>query len=228
VVKRVRISLYSVYSQTSANVELMPKTPPIDRFVTKVKWVDRGYSSTCLEWTRGQNGAGYGKFWDGERENTPHKWFFEFCFGVVPRRNKQGKLLHLDHLCRNRLCCHPGHLQIVTLAENSLRGEAPTVKAHLANRCLKDLHDLPENLGTGRNRCRDCNAEWYQQTKRAAQEQIAAGTFENHGRKGYAFGCRCDICCTAEENYYDKRNGKRPTPRQRAPQATQEPLSAGI
>jgi hypothetical protein len=33
-----------------------------------------------------------------------------------------GDKLQIDHLCRNRRCCNPKHLQMVTASENIWRG----------------------------------------------------------------------------------------------------------
>lgn len=43
--------------------------------------------------------------------------------------------LVIDHLCRNRACCNPDHLEAVTNAENILRGESPPAKNARKNLC---------------------------------------------------------------------------------------------
>ncbi len=48
---------------------------------------------------------------------TTHKVAYELVCGDVPAG------LELDHLCRNRLCCNPAHLEPVTSAENKRRGD---------------------------------------------------------------------------------------------------------
>lgn len=54
--------------------------------------------------------------------------------------------LQIDHLCRNRECCNPEHLEVVTSLENSLRGEHPTFVAHRTATCLRGHPLVGHNL----------------------------------------------------------------------------------
>lgn len=47
---------------------------------------------------------------------TAHRFAYELLVGPVPDG------LQLDHLCRNRACCNPEHLEPVEGVENRLRG----------------------------------------------------------------------------------------------------------
>jgi hypothetical protein len=71
----------------------------------------------CWSWTGSLNG-GYGraKFSDGTKYT--HRKMYEMKVGPVPDG------LFLDHLCRNRSCCNPDHLEPVSLEENIRRGVA--------------------------------------------------------------------------------------------------------
>jgi hypothetical protein len=65
--------------------------------------------------------------------------------------------LHIDHLCRNRACCHPDHLEAVTPRENVRRG----VRSQVTH-CPKGHEYTPENtkVKRGRRNCRACEADW--------------------------------------------------------------------
>jgi hypothetical protein len=63
----------------------------------------------------------YGKIWDGERAANTHAIVWSWLRGPVPEGRE------LDHLCRNRPCCNPDHMEPVTHKENCMRGLLPII-----------------------------------------------------------------------------------------------------
>lgn len=68
-------------------------------------------------------------------------------------------MLELDHLCRNRRCCRPDHLEPVTHKENVLRGMAPSAINARKTHCKRGHEFTAENIypsPDGVRRCREC------------------------------------------------------------------------
>jgi hypothetical protein len=61
---------------------------------------------------------GYRAVWVGGLNVGSHRVAYEAAHGPIPEG------MHLDHLCRNRACSNPGHLDVVTYQENIARGAA--------------------------------------------------------------------------------------------------------
>lgn len=67
----------------------------------------------CWMWTATTNSNGYGRFWLGGRWLAAHRYAYEAFKGAVPDG------LQVRHLCHNRLCCNPAHLDVGTAQENA-------------------------------------------------------------------------------------------------------------
>lgn len=123
------------------------------------RWMDKvTIGDDCWEWQGNLSPQGYGRLWhDGEKRQT-HRLMYELFKGPVPDG------LMVDHLCRNRKCCRPDHLEAVTNRENMRRG----LRGVLLNACPQGHEYTPENTAyrpphTGRDNrgpsryCKECN-----------------------------------------------------------------------
>lgn len=127
----------------------LPAKPSVEqRF-----WAKVNKTPDCWLWTGSLSPTtGYGT-WDlNGRKTSAHRCAYELAVGSIPPG------LHLDHLCRNRPCVRPDHLEPVTPSENNARIIYPP-----KNRCPQDHALEGHNLviGKGSNGratrvCREC------------------------------------------------------------------------
>jgi hypothetical protein len=139
---------------TRLAAKLLEAEPPIT-----VDRLGRPIIGPCLLWTGAIVREGYGVIWDNAHGNNRrvHRVAYELAHGGPPPAD-------LDHLCRVRNCAAVPHLEAVTPAENSARGDV-----HLYNgsktRCPKghpydaaNTRWMRTSVGVGRE-CRACDRE---------------------------------------------------------------------
>src|SRR5437868_13613506 len=105
----------------------------IEKLEARCEIVDLGFvlngkPSPCHIWTGPTSGTGrgggYGRMsLDGQTVAT-HIVAFTHYYGFIPGKKQ------IDHLCRNRLCCNPAHLEMVTHKQNQRRRDAVRADQH--------------------------------------------------------------------------------------------------
>lgn len=104
--------------------------------------VDKNGPMGCWVWTASKGWGGYGQFimMQGKRGRPflAHRVAWTWLRGDIPAD------LVLDHVCRNRACVNPEHLQPVTNAENILRGVSGSAVNKRKTHCIRG-HALTED-----------------------------------------------------------------------------------
>lgn len=105
----------------------------------------------CWQWGGSVTGYGYGQYCHRISGLTmrAHKLAWELEHGPVPDG------LVLDHLCRNRLCVRPDHLEPVPNRVNVLRGVGTSAVNARKEQCVRG-HQLDRRDADGRRRCESC------------------------------------------------------------------------
>ena len=125
--------------------------------------------NNCWNWTANKTSAGYGKLWG----DMAHRLSYQAYTGPI------GKGLDIDHLCRNRGCVNPEHLEPVTRKENLSRGigislqkKAAAAKASCKNGHLLTSENTYIRPSDGIRQCRKCKSASTARYQQANRDKI--------------------------------------------------------
>ena len=97
---------------------------PMERFV---RIVDFDAENGCWNWPKHRvTNSGYGLFGFDGNSVLAHRWSMAFTKGLVHQAD-DGTPLVVDHLCKNKRCVNPFHLEEVTQSTNVKRGVVPKI-----------------------------------------------------------------------------------------------------
>lgn len=131
-----------------------------ERIASKIAVADSG----CWQWTASISVDGYGRTTVNRRTAGAHRACYEILVGSIPVH------LVIDHLCRNRRCVNPEHLEPVTRRENTLRGETNAAANAAKTHCHNGHGFTIENTRIdpqGKRVCIECHRERTRQNMRA-------------------------------------------------------------
>jgi hypothetical protein len=107
----------------------------------------------CWNWLAGKSDQGYGRLHlKGFSTRVAHRIIYELLKRRIPKN------LTLDHLCRNRACVNPEHLEPVSLELNLLRGDGVGARNKAKTHCKYGHKFSLRNIyrWRGKRWCRQC------------------------------------------------------------------------
>lgn len=151
------------YKRAARRGSLPPRIDPETERRRKF-WSQVEKTPTCWFWRGSLTTHGYGQFGHGIRGLTTRAHRLAWVWENGPLVAE----LSLDHLCRNRNCVRPDHLEAVTNRVNVLRGIGPTALNARKDQCKR--HGIPYIDGPSCRRCVKCD----QDCARRANDRLKA------------------------------------------------------
>ena len=121
---------------------------------TETRFWDKIHKAgSCWEWTGCVLKSGYGQFFD-EKKTYAHRYSYKLYRGEVPVG------FDVDHLCRNKKCVNPKHLEAVSHKENIHRSPIHMGVINRSKTHCKNGHPYNEEntrkYGKNGRQCRTC------------------------------------------------------------------------
>lgn len=139
----------------------------------------------CWCWSAAHfQSTGYARIKYNSHDGCAHVVVYKLLVGDVPEG------LELDHLCRNRGCVNPAHLEPVTHRENMMRGDTITSANAKKMYCIHghplfgpNLYVYKSGKRKGKRRCRVCEAAIQRRARATPEYRARHAAYEREQRR---------------------------------------------
>jgi len=132
--------------------------------------------SGCWEWQAATQNQGYGDLGFGGKRWLAHRLSYTLLVAPIPDG------LTIDHLCRNRRCIRPDHLEVVPMKENILRGTSASANNARKAVCPRCGNTYSRDSIRGWRRCRTCYNDWHRAHRARQRDGRPARSFDVPGQ----------------------------------------------
>lgn len=154
---------------TNEKQQLLDCPLPKDEKRFKTKYIKHG---DCWIWIGSFNGKkGYGKMLLRGKLELAHRISYSWYRGHIPTG------MTIDHMCNNKACVNPEHLEVATQKDNNLRGNSLTAKNKRKTHCARGHEFTEDNVKiiirrtSTRRVCKKCHRQNVRATKRRRRER---------------------------------------------------------
>lgn len=120
--------------------------PKLNKFLAKFDY--RGENG-CWDWQGYCMPSGYGQCYTHRKHKYVHRVMWEIRNGEIPAG------LTIDHLCRNRSCGNPAHMEVVPQGVNTLRGDCNAGRNSRKTHCSNCGNEY-DYFWKGHRSCKNC------------------------------------------------------------------------
>lgn len=150
--------------------------------------------NNCWEWGGTINTGGYGIFNIKEKGYRTHRLTYSLFIG-----NADVNLL-IDHICRNRSCCNPEHLRLVTHKENVTENSESVASINKNRINCKNGHEFND-----KRRCKTCLKERSAKRRLKLKDTLKYREQFKKSSKEYYYKNRDKILTKMAKKYKEKK-----------------------